>query len=80
MKYRKLPVEIEAVQFNTAKDIKEFIPENILIYKPSEDYFYIRTLEGDMLISPKDYVIKGIKGEFYPCKPDIFLQTYEQVR
>lgn len=79
MKYRKLPVEIEAVQFNTAEDIKSFIPEDILIYKSSEDYFYIKTLEGEMLILPKDYVIKGIKGEFYPCKEDIFLQTYEQI-
>lgn len=79
MKYRKRPIEIEAIQFNTAKDIKEFVPENILIYKVSEDYFYIKTLEGDMLVSPKDYIIKGIKGEFYPCKEDIFLKTYEQI-
>ncbi len=41
---------------------------------------YIQTLEGDMRVMPEDYVIKGISGEFYPCKPDIFLQTYEEVQ
>lgn len=39
----------------------------------------IRTLEGDMLVSPDDYVIRGVQGEFYPCKPDIFEATYERV-
>ena len=39
----------------------------------------IATLEGNMLCQPGDYIIKGIKGEFYPCKPDIFEQTYERV-
>jgi hypothetical protein len=39
----------------------------------------IQTLEGDMIASIGDYIIKGIKGEFYPCKPDIFEQTYEKV-
>lgn len=41
--------------------------------------FYIQTLEGKMRADIGDYIIKGIKGEFYPCKPDIFLQTYEKV-
>lgn len=40
---------------------------------------FIHTLEGDMIVSPGDYVIKGVKGEFYPCKPDIFEQTYEPI-
>ena len=35
-------------------------------------YLHIKTLEGDMLVSPRDYIIKGVAGEFYPCKPDIF--------
>ena len=39
----------------------------------------IPTLEGDMLVRPGDYIIKGVQGEFYPCKPDIFEQTYEEV-
>lgn len=40
----------------------------------------ISTLEGVMIASPGDWIIKGIKGEFYPCKPDIFEQTYEEVK
>ncbi|WP_425452782.1 hypothetical protein [Ammoniphilus oxalaticus] len=40
---------------------------------------YIRTLEGDMRVNKGDYIIKGIQGEFYPCKPDIFKATYEVV-
>lgn len=41
--------------------------------------FYIRTLEGNMTVSDRDFIIKGIQGEFYPCKPDIFDSTYEEV-
>lgn len=45
---------------------------------PNGNYtMYIRTLEGTMAASPGDYIIKGVKGEFYPCKKDIFAQTYE---
>ena len=40
---------------------------------------YINTLEGQMQVSPRDWIIKGVKGEFYPCKPDIFEATYEEV-
>lgn len=43
------------------------------------DHILIPTLEGDMKALPGDYIIKGVKGEFYPCKPDIFELTYEQV-
>ena len=43
------------------------------------DGIYIHTLEGVMLVSAGDYIIKGVKGEFYPCKPDIFAETYEAV-
>jgi hypothetical protein len=42
-------------------------------------YWQINTLEGVMTAKPFDYIIKGVKGEFYPCKPDIFEQTYEKV-
>lgn len=44
---------------------------------PADGHMVIRTLEGDMKVSPGDYVIKGVQGEFYPCKPDIFEATYE---
>ena len=45
----------------------------------AEAVVFIRTLEGDMKISNGDYIIKGVNGEFYPCKPDIFEKTYERV-
>lgn len=75
--YRKLPIAIEALQFNG--DTTPF--ETII---PCGKYhndgtFSIETLEGSMKVDVGDYVIKGIKGEFYPCKPDIFIQTYELV-
>jgi hypothetical protein len=43
------------------------------------DYWYVQTLEGPLKVSDKDWVIKGVKNEFYPCKPDIFEATYELV-
>lgn len=46
---------------------------------PATGQLVIRTLEGDMRVSYGDWVIKGVKGEFYPCKPDIFVETYEEV-
>lgn len=85
-KYRKLPVEIEAVQYtfnnNMEKDliqdeIANFMDENICI---CGDKIEMETLEGTMVASIGDYIIKGINGEFYPCKPDIFEKTYEEVK
>ncbi|MFD4830124.1 hypothetical protein ACFWPV_09755 [Streptomyces uncialis] len=46
---------------------------------PADGCLVIRTLEGDMKVSPGDYVIRGVQGEFYPCKPDIFAATYVRV-
>ncbi|MFI7113978.1 hypothetical protein ACIBK9_47210 [Nonomuraea sp. NPDC050227] len=46
---------------------------------PTDGQIVIRTLEGDMKVSPGDYVIRGVAGEFYPCKPDVFAETYEAV-
>lgn len=83
-KYIKKPVVIKAVQFDglNPTEIKDFVGENceVEIYDnevtPPIARIIIHTLEGDMEVSNGDYVIKGIKGEFYPCKPDIFEQTY----
>ena len=77
MKYRKKPVVIEAVQWtgNNLPDIIPFAKEAIDKWDGTD--LYINTLEGTMTASVNDYIIKGIKGEFYPCKPDIFEQTYE---
>ncbi|HEL0236210.1 TPA: hypothetical protein TUD26_000244 [Streptococcus equi subsp. zooepidemicus] len=78
MKYRKKPVEVEAVRFigSNYKEIKEFIGKNTLC---SDLSIVIPTLEGDMVAQKGDYIIKGIAGEFYPCNPDIFEQTYESI-
>lgn len=47
-------------------------------HTPADGCLFIPTLEGDMCASPNDWIIKGVKGEFYPCKPDIFEMTYEK--
>lgn len=77
-KFRKRPVVIEAVQYLNSADIHEFCGEKVK-QPMGKDYLIIRTLEGDMICSVGDWVIKGINGEFYPCKPDIFEKTYEKV-
>ena len=80
-KFRKKPVEIEAMQFHkdNTKECCQFLGrENILSCTPGER-IEIKTLEGPLTARAGDYIIKGIKGEFYPCKPDIFEATYDQV-
>lgn len=78
MKYRKKPVVIEAVQHTGGNHPAiDFISEGLYYFQNCE--LYIKTLEGDHHASVGDYIIKGIKGEFYPCKPDIFEATYEKV-
>lgn len=78
MKYRKKPVVIEAVRFigSNYKEIREFIEQDTLC---SDLSIVIPTLEGDMVAQKGDYIIKGVQGEFYPCKPDIFAETYEEL-
>lgn len=78
-KFRKKPVIIEAIQFtgDNVSDCLEFAGLNI--ETTTEKALIISTLEGRMICSIGDYIIKGVKGEFYPCKPDIFEQTYEKV-
>lgn len=80
-KYRKKPIVIEAMKYtgkNNVDDILNFIGERRLAYLAGET-LNIETLEGVMKANVGDYIIKGIKGEFYPCKPDIFEDTYEKV-
>lgn len=81
MKYRKKPITIEAVQW-TGRNIEEIerFTGNKARYNLVLNTFEIETLEGTMIANVDDYIIKGVKGEFYPCKPDIFEQTYELVR
>lgn len=87
MKYRKKPVVIEAKQFQGTPESAvaifdvfnipggRFIPDNDL----KTGLLLIPTLEGKMMASAGDWIILGIKGEFYPCKPDVFEATYEAV-
>lgn len=84
--YRKLPVEIEAVEYtiDNLEELRTFVgaPLNVSRVKLGSTECIsvdIETLEGSMVVSPGDFVIKGINGEFYPCKPDIFKKTYEIV-
>lgn len=90
MKFRKKPVVIEAVQW-TGDNLYEVI-EFTGRHESSKDWTWeqyrdivrkdglkIFTLEGSMMASVGDWIIKGVKGEVYPCKPDIFEQTYENI-
>lgn len=81
MKYRKKPVVIDAMQFTEEDKTRVFnwVGGNRFadFDKDGNPTLRIGTLEGDMTATLGDWVIKGIKGEFYPCKPDIFEATYE---
>ena len=83
-RFRKKPVEIEAVRWTGRNydDAEAFI-EGEFGYEELPDEsgarVVIPTLEGHMRADPGDWIIRGVKGEFYPCKPDIFAATYEEV-
>ena len=83
--YRKKPVVIEAMEFtgreDNYKDLMKFIPENtpVMYERAGITHVDIETLEGTMTADEGDYLIRGVKGEFYPCKPDIFKATYEEI-
>ncbi|QXX74211.1 hypothetical protein [Methylovirgula sp. HY1] len=79
-KYRKKPVVIDAVQFNGKNTQAIMIwaaGSTVVIRSGTPDCLTVATPEGDMLASLGDWIIRGVKGEFYPCKPDIFEATYE---
>ena len=80
-KYRKRPVVIEAVQHRAGEQPYEFA-KDVAAGKMrycEDDTVLIATLEGDMIGRPGDWIIRGVNGELYPCKPDIFAKTYEEV-
>lgn len=90
MKYRKKPVVIEAFQFKenfmqigaNCEGVPDWgisAYDDGIIYFNDKDECFIKTLEGDMKVSIGDYIICGVSGELYPCKPDIFEKTYEAV-
>ena len=76
--YRKKPVVVEAIQWTGENhaEMCEFIDPEVFEIIPRVG-LVIHTLEGDHHASPGDYIIKGVNGEFYPCKPDIFAKTHE---
>lgn len=79
MKYRKKPVVIEAVQWKgiNITEMEQFASGKVEY--TLDNCLIVDTLEGTMRAEFGDYIIKGIKGEYYPCKPDIFEATYEAV-
>lgn len=86
MKYRKKPVVIEAEHFSEESKNRVFrwaSERNMGVYPSTDDHgnpvLRIPTLEGEMTASLGDYIICGVAGELYPCKPDIFDRTYEPV-
>ncbi|WP_074403814.1 hypothetical protein [Streptococcus suis] len=94
MRYRKKPVVIEAVKlennkqsiinaiefvYNVGMETSELGMDFEINKVRSDGGLIINTLEGNMLASFGDYIIKGVQGEFYPCKPGVFAETYELV-
>lgn len=86
MKFVKKPIVIDAIQWRTRfgdgsnnnfGEILEFCGNQCRL--DTFDGLYIKTLEGELSASSGDWIIRGVKGEFYPCKPDIFHMTYTQV-
>ena len=84
-KYRKKPIVIGAIKLNPINFdhclifLYKDTSQELAPYNRTECWIFIKTLEGSMRAECGDYIIKGIKGEFYPCKPDIFEATYEKV-
>lgn len=87
-KYVKKPVVVETVLWDGTYDRAEFISDwmayndsdRILSFNSVTKDLEIQTLEGTMTATKGDIIIKGVDGEFYPCKPDIFKKTYEEVK
>lgn len=83
MRYKKKPVVVEAIQWNgdNRKEVFDFCPLSYFTYNPETDSLdlKIKTLEGHMIATEGDFIIKGVKGEYYPCKPDIFEITYDSI-
>lgn len=79
---RKKPIVVEAVQWvgTNKEEVDNFVRyETTHTYSSTNDFINIMTLEGTMMANLQDYIIKGVKGEFYPVKEEIFKETYERV-
>ena len=77
MKFRTKPCEIEATKWTSRNvaEIMRFVKNESAII--TNGVLIIKTLEGDMVASTGDYIIRGLRGEYYPCKPDVFQKKYE---
>jgi hypothetical protein len=88
-RYRKLPVEVEAFQWTGGPDqtddpewiIEAMVENKAWVARPGQDdcHLMLVTLEGTMRANPGDFIVRGVEGEIYPVKPDIFAKTYELV-
>jgi hypothetical protein len=79
-RYRKKPVEIDAVQWDgdNQREIADFLGDDFAGWR-ADAKVLVRTAEGELTASRGDWIIRGVQGEHYPCKPDIFAATYDPV-
>lgn len=79
--YRKIPVSIWAIQWtgDNLDRVQEFLGDDFLTQTPIKSCFLVRTIEGPLTASTGDWIVRGIHGEHYPVKPDIFAATYKEV-
>jgi len=79
MNFRKKPMVIQAMQWDgtNVAELREFFGDFPHWSFKEAEYVQIKTLEGTMTADPGDWIIKGVKGEFYPCKPNIFAALYD---
>ncbi len=85
MKFRKKPVVIDAIKWtgHNLEEMHKFMDSSRIVWNPllgEGGALFILTLEGEMQADTGDWIIRGVKGEFYPCKPDIFAATYEAAK
>lgn len=80
MKYRKKPAVIDAIEWigSNADEVVEFMKSSYSSIFDDNQNLTIHTLEGDMKANVGDFIIRGVDGEYYPCKPEIFNKTYER--
>ena len=80
MKYRKKPAVIDAIEWtgSNAAEVVEFMKSSYSSIFDDNQNLTIHTLEGDMKANIGDFIIRGVDGEYYPCKPEIFNKTYER--
>ncbi len=83
MKYRKKPVIVEAVLWDGSNisELRQFLGDSVFFFDENRVIggLIVKTLEGENSASIGDYIVRGVDGEFYPCKPDVFEKTYEPV-